>query len=235
MAAQEQATARGQLSTALVGARGQDITGESTNAQLGTQSAIEQARLRQAAVADAAGAKNVLTGQQANISAGEVGKQADVTAAEAAQRAALGTNVSITNTAQENDINKFLTDEKVRNQQFNAGQGNDVDKQTQALGSDIAKFNAGQQNVVSGHQGDLTQQQNLSNMMNTTDWAKMDDGQKQALMNYILQSQGQGLEGAGIHANYYGSTHMSDKDWLNAGVQGTVGLAGAISKRPPTP
>jgi hypothetical protein len=229
MAAQEQATARGQLSTALVGARGQDITGESTNAQLGTQSAIEQARLRQAAVADAAGAKNVLTGQQANISAGEVGQQGTITAAEAAQRAALGTNVSITNTAQENDVNKFLTDEKVRNQQFNAGQLNDVDKQTQALGSDVGKFNAGQANIVSGHQGDLTQQQNLANLTTSTQWAQMDDAQKNALLTFLSQSQDQGLQGAGIHANYYAQAQKNKMDFVKGLVGTGVGVATGIA------
>lgn len=204
--AAEQAQAREGLVTALSSARGQDLSGQGTNAQLDAAKALEQARLQQQAASEGAAAKNTL-----------VGKQADVTSGEGIEGARLGTDVSKFTAQQGNEMALAQQKLALENNQFNAGQTNDVGKFGAQMQQQGYQFNAQQMNDIY-----------KANQNNQIDWAKLDDATKQAYIDAILKAQGLANQDAATHAGYYASTHLNDKDWLAAGTGALGGGLGIL-------
>lgn len=84
-----------------------------------------------------------------------------------------------------------------------AALGTDMTKYAAGLGVDVSKFNADQQRQ----------------------WAGMDDAQKKAYMDFIIQSQSQGMQGAGIHANYAATTRGQNFDLASGLAHDLIGAA----------
>lgn len=180
--ANEQATARAQLSSALSGVRTQDLAPATTNAELANATGISNAgNVTQANTATAkilsdiaagnAAAQNTLTGQQAGI---------DANLAES--NAALGTNVALANAAGQNALTGKQADISSQIGQENA-----------QLGTTTALANMAAKNTLTGQQASISEQSALANADSQLRTMGLDDAQRTAILNAMVQSKGQDL------------------------------------------
>jgi hypothetical protein len=186
--AQETATARGQLGTALTSTRGLDQNMAVTQAQLDQQAGLQNAQLGTNVNLANASAANSAASQQANLTQGasQFGAAAQNTMAQRQAELDQAANIA----TEEMALRAATTNQATDQQRTLAAAGLDVDAQkaNQAAGSAMANMNAEQQTIMAN--ATLEQQTQLTNAANSINQMQLDDAQKQNLLNSWMQANG---------------------------------------------